>query len=86
MRLMWRQWAVLDQSERPQGALPWRPVLLTSAYECNEDQAMDTNLDRIIRSLETVLANGHALVPVPHKDLRILIEAARHAAATMNTE
>jgi hypothetical protein len=36
-----------------------------------------SELDRIIRSLETVLANGHKLVPVPEHDLRILIEAAR---------
>lgn len=35
------------------------------------------NLDRIIRALEHVLANGHALVPVPHKDLRVLIKHAR---------
>lgn len=38
-----------------------------------------TELDRIIASLERVLANGHGLVPVNHKDLRLLIEAAKKA-------
>ena len=39
-----------------------------------------TDLDRIIRGLETVLARGHGLIPVPHKDLRILLDAAKASA------
>jgi hypothetical protein len=31
------------------------------------------NLDFIIRSLRTILARGHGTVPVPHTDLRILL-------------
>lgn len=39
-----------------------------------------SELERIISSLDIVLARGHGLVPVPHKDLRILIETAARRA------
>ena len=38
---------------------------------------MERGLKWIIHSLEKVLANGHGVVPVPHDDLRKLIEAAK---------
>jgi len=37
------------------------------------------NVDKLIKSLETVIANGHTLIPVKADDLRMLIEAARRA-------
>jgi hypothetical protein len=34
------------------------------------------NLEFITRSVASVLANGHALVPIPHQDVRQLLQAA----------
>ena len=42
---------------------------------------MERGLKWIIFSLEQVLARGHGTIPVPHDDLRKLIEAAKHTLA-----
>jgi hypothetical protein len=41
----------------------------------------EPKIDFIVRSLSKVVANGHGLIPVPHRDLRILLDAVRQERA-----
>lgn len=33
-------------------------------------------LTKVVKSLENVLARGHGTIPIPHNDVRLLVDAA----------